>query len=67
MQSLNTYLGHMAALKQICHLNIYDDFELQIEKAPYCITTRQQLMGIPKLLDRAEIKGNIEKFLQLLI
>jgi hypothetical protein len=42
----------MVSLKQICHLNIYDDFELQTEKSPFSITTRQQLMGIPKILDR---------------
>jgi hypothetical protein len=49
----------MVSLKQICHLNIYDDFELQTEKSPFFIITRQQLMGIPKPLDKAEIKRNI--------
>jgi hypothetical protein len=57
----------MVGLKQICHLNIYDDFEIQIEKSPYIITTHQQLMGIPKSIDKNSIKANIEKFINLLI
>lgn len=56
---MNTYIGHMVALKQICHLNLYDDFELQVEKAPFCITSRQQLTGIPKLLNRSLLKDDI--------
>ena len=59
LQSVNTYIGHMVALKQICHLNLYDDFEMQVEKAPFCITSRQQLAGIPKSLSRALLKSDI--------
>lgn len=59
LQSLNTYIGHMVALKQICHLNLYDDFETQAEKAPFSITSRQQLTGIPKPLNRLSLKNDI--------
>ena len=65
-ESLDAYLGYMISLKQICHLNIYDDFDLQAEKSPFYITIRQQLMAIPKPLDRNQLKKNISKFISLL-
>lgn len=66
LESLDAYLGYMISLKQICHLNIYDDFDLQAEKSPFYITIRQQLMAIPKPLDRNQLKKNISKFISLL-
>lgn len=66
-QDLESYLGALLGLRQICEMNIFDDIEIKLEKSPLEITTKQTLPDAPKKLDRKDLSGNINKFIDLLI